>query len=311
MRALVKAPTLRPPNIFGTARAAAFTVEQMEARVLLSAVAVAAQPVNEWGSVGGSVTFSATASVPSTVQWKVSTNGGSSFSNVTGSNATVGTSATANESTLSLINIAQSTTDLQYEAVFTALTPNTGAVTTVPGTLVVSGTPIAQWNFTHGQGSIPFSSGPSNNPSYPLPTLAINGASAQTSGLQNDYTGVQAFPEADIHALGSAVNNQFSPYSWRVRSGDGGNSTGDPGTPEGWSQFAPQYNLIAPGQTDGSILNSPVLPQGVQFAVNTSGFQKVTLDFHWNAGGISDMQPQYTSDITAANPVWTNITSGI
>ena len=36
-----------------------------------------------------------------------------------------------------------------------------------------------------------------------------------------------------------------------------------------------------------------VEPQGVQFAVDTTGYSNITFQFDWNQGGISDMQPQY------------------
>ena len=54
--------------------------------------------------------------------------------------------------------------------------------------------------------------------------------------MNNDYTGVQSFPESDILPIRSSVNSNINEYLWRVRGGRGGGPTGSPGTPDGWSQ---------------------------------------------------------------------------
>ena len=101
------------------------------------------------------------------------------------------------------------------------------------------------------------------------------------------------FGRVEAHQL--AVNSNFSQYDWRLRSGDGGGSQGDPGKPEGWSQDAPQYDEVkSPPATDP--YGDPLGVQGVQFNVNTTGYSNVSMHFDWLQGGISDMQPQYSPD---------------
>ncbi len=103
--------------------------------------------------------------------------------------------------------------------------------------------------------------------------------------MENDYTGVFAVPESDILPNRSTVNPSFNEYVWRVRSGNGSGPTGSPGTPEGWSQNAPQY------------------AEGVQFDVSTAGYSNITLHFDWTQGGISNMQAQYSPD---GGSTWVN-----
>src|SRR6185437_83684 len=113
---------------------------------------------------------------------------------------------------------------------------------------------------------------------------------AGTLGLNNDYTGIQAVPESDILIERSTLNAGYSEYDWRVRSGNGQGPTGSPGTPEGWSQDAPQYS------------------QGVIFKIDTTGYSNITFSFDWNQGGIADLQPQYSPD---AGKTWINAPSGV
>ncbi len=90
------------------------------------APSVTAQPANATVNAGSNATFTATASAnpAATVQWQVSTNGGASFTNVSG--------ATSTTLTVSAATAAQNGNE--YQAVFTN---SVGSATTNPATLTV------------------------------------------------------------------------------------------------------------------------------------------------------------------------------
>ncbi len=91
------------------------------------APAVTTQPMNTSAIVGTTATITAVVSgePAPTVQWMVSTNGGTSFSAISG----------ATSATLTLTNVALSQSGYEYEAVFTN---NLGTVTTSAATLTVT-----------------------------------------------------------------------------------------------------------------------------------------------------------------------------
>ena len=173
------------------------------------------------------------------------TPGAGSFTALSNGGAVSG--ATSN--TLTINPATEALTGYQYEAQFNS----TPADDTVPATLTVTGTPITAWNFTAGVGSP--ASGGTNYGSGNSPATTLNNvsgspsANAQTLGLTNDYAGVKAFSESDILPIRSATNTTFQQYDWRLRSGSGLGPVGGPGSPEGWSQTAPEYDLISAGST--------------------------------------------------------------
>ncbi|HUB23962.1 MAG TPA: immunoglobulin domain-containing protein [Tepidisphaeraceae bacterium] len=242
-----------------------------------AAPVITMQPASQLATAGSSVTLIAGASgspAPS-VQWEVSTNGGSSFSNITGA-------------TLTYLNVTatEGVSGNEYEAVFTNAS---SSATSNAATITVDGTPIAEWDFATGQAASPGGNTAPGTGNSPLPTTAINpGDSASILGLVNSYDGLQSVPEADIIPLASSVDPSVEDYVWRVRGGGGEGPTGTPGNPDGWSQSAPQDS------------------QGVEFNVNTTGFSNVALNFDWLASGIGDLQPQYFNGST-----WVNITTPV
>jgi hypothetical protein len=253
---------------------------------------ITTNPLSQTVNAGATnVTFSAaaTGNPTPTVQWEVETPGGTSFTPVSGSEYSGATSTT-----LTILTADEGLTGNRYEAVFTN---SNGSATTTAATLTVTGTPIAQWEFTSGYaapGGTTITQGTGNSPN---PTFGTIGSvsnntpdSAVPIGLNNDYTGTEAFPESDVIPLRSSVNSSFVEYVWRLRSGNGSGPTGSPGTPEGWSQDAPQYS------------------QGVQFNVDTTGYSDITLHFDWNQGGISDMQPLYSTD---GGQTWNILPNGL
>lgn len=128
---------------------------------LVQAPAITANPTSQTDTVGTTATFTAAASgVPApTVQWQISTNGGSTFTNISGATST----------TLSLtgVTLAQSTD--QYRAVFTnsvnSATSNAATLTVVAApaitsftaaasTITVGGSTTLTGVFTGGTGSV-------------------------------------------------------------------------------------------------------------------------------------------------------------
>lgn len=131
-----------------------------------TAPAITTQPVNQTVMAGSNVSFTASASgVPApTVQWQVSTDGGKSFTNISGATST----------TLMLNNVTTAMNSDEYEAVFTN---SIGSNTTTAAILTVQTVPpnITSDNstaFTTGQGS----SFLITATGAPLPTLTESGA---------------------------------------------------------------------------------------------------------------------------------------
>ncbi len=161
--------------------------------------AVTADPANQSVDAGGTATFSAAAAgnPTPTVQWEVSTNGGASWSNVSGATST----------TLTVSAVAGTQNGAEYEAIFTN---SVGAVTTSPATLTVddvtlqpvsqtinagqdltftaatsnpSGMDTVQWQVNTGSGFTNLTDGGVYSGSATT-TLTITGATAAMSGDQ-------------------------------------------------------------------------------------------------------------------------------
>ncbi|MGA2501551.1 MAG: hypothetical protein ABSH20_27745, partial [Tepidisphaeraceae bacterium] len=205
----------------------------------------------------------------------------------------------ATSTTYTIPSATEGLTGNEYEAVFTN---SGGSAATTAATLTVIGTPIAQWIFPGGEQPTAGGSTAQGTGNSPYPTFGPLTNTAGTLGLQNFYTGVEAYPESDILIERSTLNPSYAEYDWRIRSGNGSGPTGSPGTPEGWSQTAPQWDAASIGTLDS--LDNLILPQGVQFDINTTGYTNITFQFDWTQGGIADMQPQYSPD---GGTTWTNV----
>ena len=66
----------------------------------------------------------------------------------------------------------------------------------------------------------------------------------------------------------------------------------------------PQAGAKSPQYDNANVLSGQIQPQGVQFAVDTTGYTNISFQFDWNEGGISDMQPQYSPD---GGTTWVNV----
>ncbi len=161
--------------------------------------AVTAAPANQSVDAGGTAMFSAAAAgnPTPTVQWQLSTDGGASWSNVSGATST----------TLTVSGVAGTQNGAEYEAIFTN---SVGSVTTSPATLTVdyvtlqpvsqtindgqsasfnaatsnpSGLDAVQWQVNTGSGFTNLTDGGVYSGSATT-TLTITGAVAAMSGYQ-------------------------------------------------------------------------------------------------------------------------------
>ena len=116
-------------NSVGTATTSAATLTVTAAQV---APSITAQPTSQTVTVGQTATFTAAASgnPTPTVQWQVSTDGGSTFSDITGATST----------TLTLSNTTTAQNGDEYQAVFTN---SVGTATTTAATLTVTTAQVA------------------------------------------------------------------------------------------------------------------------------------------------------------------------
>jgi hypothetical protein len=150
---------------------------------------------------------------------------------------------------------------------------------------------IAGWDFAN----YPVTSKTSvNAPAADLGPMAAT-AKASGFGMTNTYW-CSATPNGTAPAYGSvnfddvaanSGNSVASANEWRIRGA--GLTTGP--QCNGWDLDAPQYS------------------QGAQFSADTTGVANVLLEYDWysTAQGFHNLQVQYSLNVNATNPVWTNI----
>jgi hypothetical protein len=163
---------------------------------------ITGDPSNQTVTAGQSVSFTASASgnPTPTVQWQVSSNGGATFSNISGATST----------TLTLNNVTPSMSGYAYHAVFTN---SAGSAATSAATLTVQSasgeapviTSGASAVFTAGQGG----SFTVTATGSPTPTLVESGALPNGVTFTNNGNGT-----ATIH--GTPVPGTFGPYHFTV-----------------------------------------------------------------------------------------------
>jgi len=189
---------------------------------------ITSQPSSDTVAAGSTATFSASAtgSPAPTVQWQVSTNGGSSYSPVSGATST----------TYSFTASASQNGD-EFEAVFTN---NSGTATTNPATLTVTTALVQSSNWSGyadtsgtfsavgGTWSVPSVSCPSGSTSYSSEWIGIDGYSSNTveqDGTEADC--VSGSPSYDAwyemygdNAVNSGYEVELSPSAYPVSPGD-------------------------------------------------------------------------------------------
>jgi hypothetical protein len=146
-----------------------------------------------------------------------------------------------------------------------------------PGTSAVpTSAIITQWNFALAGGTNTHPT-PNIGTGVATPLGMTNSYAGPTPGCTTScqYTG--STNKDDITGETGGTNPSLNAMAWRVR-GAGGLSGGSTGN--GWNTLAPQYT------------------QGAQFAVSTTGFVNVVLQFDWytTAQSVRNMQVQYTTD---------------
>ena len=251
-------------------------------------------------------TASAAGSPAPIAQWQISSDNGTTWTNVSVLQSTVSNAAPTTvtvdgqqqlEQTSTLTYVPKSDAsedgDLIRALFSNEVTPD--GLGTSPATLVVlpTETKITGWNFD---------SSVFNGVTYvnnPAPTATTPGlaASAEAVGMtlpynpQDGATGTDgngSVAADDITATPGTLNSNFTENTWRVR---GGVSSSVGGTPaNGWSNFAPEYT------------------QGVQFSSSTAGYNSVyvTMDWYSTTSGIRDGQEQYTLN----GKDWINLPNG-
>jgi hypothetical protein len=146
---------------------------------------------------------------------------------------------------------------------------------------------ITDWNFTSLTSNV---AAPDNSPA---PTSGSG--TATTLGMTNDYTyssggatgctsGCTGAVAGDDVTTDNVTGTSATSEVWRVR---GQNNSGANLFGNGWNNAAPEYS------------------QGVQFSLNTTGWDVSQLQFTWTATtqGVANMQVQYTTD----GSTWTNV----
>ena len=172
-----------------------------------------------------------------------------------------------------------------------------GTTFTPPSSLPAGASLFAGWDFNNDSNSTVTVSGVSgtftiNN----SPAPSIGTGVATPLGMTNGYTystspvTVRSNAGADITSTEGSTdpNSDFNSNSWRVRGLN--NTSGPPGTGNGWNTAAPEYS------------------QGAEFDVPTTGQYHVVFQYDWyvTAQGFRDLQAQYNTNIL--NPAgWTNV----
>ncbi len=162
-----------------------------------------------------------------------------------------------------------------------------------PVTGAGAATLLAQWSFNS------LTVATNNSPAADAGSVT---AAAKTLGMTNSYTypsnqggtgGVQTSSTAadDIEAASPGGSDPVSPASnnkdWRIRGNKG---LANPNAGNGWNNSAPQYS------------------QGAEFDIDTTGKTNIVFQYDWfvTGSGVRNLQAQYTTDKTAATPVWTS-----
>jgi hypothetical protein len=258
------------------------------------------QPTNQSVEEGENTQFTtyAIGNPSPTVQWQLSTNGGSSWTNLVDDDVTV-TGSQTDTLTIATADDTNQNGDL-YRAVFSSAAGVTDSNAATLSVLPTDGI-LTDWDFNALDPTVNSSGGsadPYINSPAPVTAGVDNsldvGGTATALGMTLPYnpadpaTGTAA-PGAvnadDVTNSGPAVVDNFSENTWRIRAGINSTSGGAPAN--GWSNFVSQYT------------------QGAQFSVPTTGYSNiyVTLDWFSTHSGEQNAQEQYTLDGTT----WTNV----
>jgi hypothetical protein len=239
---------------------------------------IATQPLSQIIHVGSNVSFTASASgypLP-TVQWNVSTNGGQTWSPISG--------ATSPTYSFTVTSVALDGTE--YQAVFTN---SQGSTPTNPATLTAIAAPFAAWNFDTSDktgAAIPIATNTSPDPSTGSGTAGSIGMALVTG------------PDAsNITAVNGSSDTSSANQVWKIV-----------GT-NGWSSTAPI------GSQGAQFLTSTVgySNLSVQFDLETTaqGEGNLAVEYTTNGGSTWSLAPSLNANGDAGITVATNTTSAI
>jgi Immunoglobulin I-set domain len=260
------------------------------------------QPANASVQEGESTFFTTlgTGLPAPAVQWQISTDGGSSWTDVTDS-------GTVNGSITDTLTLTTASNTSQNGDLFRAVFSSDAGVTdsnAVTLTVLPTESILTDWDFNASYPSVsatgtadPYVTNPAPVPTGTDNSLDVGGV-ATPVGMNLPYnpndpatgTGAPGAVDAeDIVNSGPAViDSTFTENTWRIRAGINSTTGGAPAN--GWSNFVPQYT------------------QGAEFSVPTTGYGGVyvTLDWFTTHSGEQDAQEQYTLD---GGSTWINLGS--
>lgn len=188
------------------------------------------------------------------------------------------TSGTTTETSTIVLTAGPADAGAQFEAVFSNAQGAYGPVTAGPATLTVLApeAAIATWTFPSVEAA-PYNTpasttdyaGASNYEGLGTPGAALTtvGFPSPGSTAQNDN------PDDDVASTQGTAESSFSENLWRVR-----NTASSSASAQGWDLTAPDDS------------------QGIQLAVDTTGYSNVYMTFDWycTSQGIRDMQEEYS-----------------
>jgi hypothetical protein len=217
----------------------------------LPAPVVTAQPTGQAATVGSSVSFTAaaTGSPTPTVQWDVSTDGGKTWSPVTGA------TSTTYSFTVTGIGLDGS----EYEAVFTN---SMGSATSSPATLTAVAAPFTAWNFD----SLPQVTNLAPAPSSGTGTASSVGMSQTGTTSPGQYPNPNAAgPDASAIVVDAGSSDggtaNTTNQAWKIVGTNGWDSAAAIGTQgaqflastAGYSDVSVQFDVDVTTQGEGNM----------------------------------------------------------
>jgi len=261
-----------------TNSAGSITSQPAGLTVPLSAPVVTVQPASQVSSSGSAVTFTSAAlgNPAPTVQWQVSSDGGTNWTTLSSGITTTYNSQTGVTTTTYSFTPTQANDTNQYQAVFTN---SQGPVPSAAATLIVTAPLFTAWNFDDLPQAVNLAPTPSTGTGTAA-SVGMSQAGTTTPGLYPTPNAVGPDASNILVDAGSSdggianTNNQ----AWRIVGTNGWNSA------------------------------APIGSQGAQFLVSTAGYSDISIQFDLNltAQGEGNLAVEYTTD---GGNTWNDATS--
>jgi fibronectin type 3 domain-containing protein len=255
------------------------------------------QPASQIVNVGGTATFTATAvgyPVP-TVQWKLSTDGGNTWTPIPGATSTT-------------YSVPVTTTALdanQYQAVFTN---SVGSTPSSPAILTAVAMPLTAWNFdTSDKTGLAI---PTKKSTSPDPSIGSGTASSIGMALFSgpDASTITADP-------GSSDGNASTQQAWKIVGTNGWNSAAAIGTQgaqflvstAGSGAISLQFDLDVTPQGEGNLMVQYTIDGGAHWLVAPSlnANSDAGISVKTNTTSANTVQGEYFS-ASGSTEVWYN-----